>query len=131
MFSLPNFNLICNVWLGGETWPLPPWDTSWACALTCGRRAMPLTHPLGHDRSNVWYYPHYLLVPVGLSFRDRRAVGLVPYLVEVPSGSAHFYECQAVGMVGWGHPNEHRVIELRPVLIEHWPDPFGDGGYEP
>lgn len=123
-FSLPTFNLDCNIVTGGSTWP-------WTARLTVkgnlawGRRVSQHNETAGAQNLT-------LLLPAGTDVR----AGPVPNppgndLVEVPAGSGRSYIVLSVDDIGKGFPNEHRAAILTPTSVamtaggtHYWPTPF-------
>jgi hypothetical protein len=118
-FTLPTFNLVCNVWRGGNPTSNPP-DVVSFCNLTPNRRVyFPMIEPAIDARFPVMFLT--LLLP---ALTDVRMYNVVtgPDVVEVPAGSHRFYQVQQVDDVGKGFANEHRFALILPVVP--WPQPI-------
>jgi len=128
-FTLPEFNITCNIWhVGHQTFPLPAPDLVSDCNLAFGRRV------LSHDnfRANESSFLMQLLLPPGTDIRDL-SCSAVTDLVEVPAGSGRFYQALFVDDIGKGFGNEHRVAGLLKVSavmtpgfsnVPQWPTPI-------
>lgn len=117
-FTLPTFNLICNIWRNGNPVSNPP-DVVSLCNLALGRRHGGwIANDLADNtfNGNMW-----LLLPPGTDIRDSSSAGGKD-VVEVGSGTGRLYDCQYVDDAGGGFANEHRIA----VLNKHglWPDPI-------
>jgi len=107
-FSVPTFNLECNVYTG-------PWTTkvlrliALPCNLALGRRvqingAAFFGFPDGAASPS-------LLVPALSDVRDAgNATG--QDIIEVPLGSGRWYEVNIVDDVGKGFSNEYRIVSM-------------------
>lgn len=118
-YTLPTFNLTCNIYTTTGTWPATPRLSS-LCNLALGRRVE--SHGFVSGSLNM-----ALLLPAGTDIR----AGPVPNppgndTVEVPAGSGRTYAVLAVDDIGKGFPNEHRVAILTAVSIatHFWPTPI-------
>jgi hypothetical protein len=119
-FSVPNFNLVCDVWSG-------PWVGKFLrlhdlpCNLAMGRRVQPyLSEPF--DAPNGQASP-CLLVPKLSDIRDEFC-GSQSDIVEVPRGSGRWYSVGLVDDVGKGFDNEYRLCSLRKVSGSVYPGNF-------
>jgi len=131
-FTLPTFNLVCNVYTG-------PWLTKSLrltdepCNLAWGRRIAShqvFSNPF--SGGNALNGMITLLVGAGV---DVRAFPLYPVsdIFEVPSGSGRWYIATFVDDIGKGFSNEHRGVELSQVSPQadavrwagsQWPTPM-------
>lgn len=120
-YRLPTFNLIVNLWHGGNVPPAAP-DLVTIGNLTPGRRHI-TPYALGpagaQDLANM-----YLLLPAGTDIRDSKG-GTGDDLAEVPAGSGRFYMVRFVDDVASGFANEHRFAQL--AGLGPWPVPFPAG----
>lgn len=104
-FSIPNFNLIANVWRNngiGKTWAAP--DLVSACNLSPGRR-------VNLNLAGVGIIVVELLMPKLVDVRAQWN-GLQADVVEVPAGSRRAYFVVNVDDVGKGFANEYRLVWL-------------------
>lgn len=128
-FSVPTFNLLCDVYTG-------PWTgkvlrlADVPCNLALGRRvqqiyAAEFNAPYGPSAPN-------LLVASLTDIRDQHCGGDSD-LVEVPKGTGRWYVVSIVDDVGKGFPNEYRLCGLQKISQAtspgnfpglHWPTPI-------
>lgn len=104
-FSIPNFNLIANVWRNngiGKAWAAP--DLVSACNLSPGRR-------VNLNLAGVGIIVVELLMPKLVDVRAQWN-GLQADVVEVPAGSRRAYFVVNVDDVGKGFANEYRLVWL-------------------
>lgn len=117
-FTLPNFNLTCNVFDAGVF--VPPPRLTVACNLAWGRRVNVASGP----EEGYGFTPNVsmsLLLPKLTDIRsDRNIEG--PDLIECPAGSGRLYVVTMVDDIGKGFANEHRCASLRQV--QDWPTPI-------
>jgi hypothetical protein len=111
-FTVPTFNLVCNVYTG-------PWLTKvlrladLECNLAVGRRVQ----QLGNDYLTFgtegleFGLTAFLLVPSGSDIRSQSNGG-VQDVIEVPSGSNRWYQCSAWEDMAKGFPNEYRMVAI-------------------
>lgn len=104
-FSIPNFNLLANVWRNngvGKTWAAP--DLVSACNLSPGRRV----------NLNLGAFDGVVVELLMPKLVDVRAAwnGVQADVVEVPAGSRRAYFVFAVDDVGKGFSNEYRLVWL-------------------
>ncbi|KAL0630409.1 hypothetical protein Q9L58_010743, partial [Maublancomyces gigas] len=123
-FVLPSFNIVVNVWRvngTGANYAAP--DVTPIANLTPGRRVMQNLAGAG-SFTNYDQIMELLLPPL----TDIRASwnGLLPDLVECPSGSGRFYNVIWVDDVGKGFANEHRIAQIQYLKSGAVP-PFGIG----
>lgn len=118
-FSLPTFNLMCNIWYFPNVPPAVA-DLSVKCNLAYGRRVN-----LGvNSEDSLGGTLMTLLLPPATDVRaaPQSAAGSV---VEVPAGTGRFYYTLGVDDVGKGFANEHRVTILTPTGdFGLWPTPY-------
>jgi hypothetical protein len=117
-YSLPTFNLTCNIWRNGNPTTNPP-DVVSPCNLAIGRRVgvlLAYTSTLTTEPGGAW-----LLLPPATDIRDAKAPAGAD-TVEVGAGSGRFYSVVWVEDIGGGFPNEHRFAEV--VGLGPWPVPF-------
>lgn len=113
-FTLPDFNLMANVWNRGVNVLNPPRLTT-PCYLSLGRRVVTgpdsttVDNNIGGVGINLLY--RTMGCPAGTDLRGS-FFGTGADTVEVPAGSGVFYMCQDVGDMGKGHPNEYRMAWL-------------------
>lgn len=118
-FSVPTFNLTCNIWRNASGPPAAP-DVTENCNLAWGKRSSSLQgiqDPAGEPFMT-------LLLPVSTDIRSSKC-GAGNDWVEVPAGSGRFYEAIGVDDIGKGFSNEHRAAVL--VASTHfgnWPAPI-------
>lgn len=109
-FSLPTFNLVCNIH-SGDVWPPPPMRLSSPCNLAMGRRVNQLNEPSSGGAGFPIGVGPLLLLPAGTDIRDA-SCGLVTDLVECPAGSGRWYQTGLVDDAAKGFSNEYRVAYL-------------------
>lgn len=120
-FSVPDFNLVCNVFTG-------PWPTrvlripDLQCNLAFGRRTQQSSN--FDPFAGVSFVQPTLLVP---ALSDVRYLMNAPVadLVECPSGSGRWYLVIGIEDIGKGFSNEHRAVILQQV----WQDIDGAGTF--
>jgi hypothetical protein len=118
-FSVPTFNLTCNIWRGASGPPAPPSVVA-ECNLAWGRRVSHFPSGLGVDPASAMT----LLLPVGTDIRSLVCATGSDW-VEVPAGTGRFYVVLGVDDVGKGFPNEHRAALLLPTdNFGPWPSPI-------
>lgn len=128
-FTLPTFNLICNIdtVLPGD---IHVFRLNSPCNLAMGRRVASEASTAGVlDQSGL--VPILLLPPL-TDIRDASCGGFND-LVECPAGSGRYYIATNVDDVGKGFPNEHRLATLGKIwgfagngagLTLPWPTPI-------
>jgi len=116
-FTVPTFNLLCNIWTAGMGPPAAPRLANVACNLAWGRRVQTLTVGSG-------FVPMVLLLPAGTDVRfSRNATG--PDTIECPAGTGRYYTVLAVDDLGKGFPNEHRGAAIEAITtFGLWPTPI-------
>lgn len=111
-FSVPNFNLSCDVYAG-------PWTTRVLRLNVMGNLQFARRgHVLGvfsQPTAEPTNGPTYLLLPALTDIRSFVQGIADPDYVEVPSGSGRWYGVAAVDDVGKGFPNEFRIAEIYQV----------------
>jgi len=129
-FTIPTFNLTCNIFDGGVIPPLPPVRLTSPCNLSVGR-SVRLGSAIGFF--NTAYGAMVLLVPALTDIRDAQSnSGPLGDLVEVPAGSGRVYYVSYVDDVGKGFPNEFRFALLAKAVEANggefagflWPRPI-------
>ncbi len=129
-YSIPTFNLTCNIWRFQPPPPGGPPALSPDCNLAVGRR---VSIPTVEGDLTTAYGSMTLLLPKGTDIRDASCVAsLAGDLVEVPAGSGRFYFVAYVDDVGKGFLNEHRYAYISkacqasdPTLFSYiWPAPI-------
>lgn len=108
-FTLPNFNLTCEIFSG-------PWVTRVSrgtspCNLASGRRGRVFGDFQDGD-AIITTGPAYLLFPAGTDVRDMNCNIPAQDTIECPQGSGRWYLVALVDDVGKGFPNEHRYAML-------------------
>lgn len=118
-FSVPTFNLSCNIWQAPNAPPAAP-DVTSVCNLAYGRRVNLGPVSEDFDAGTVMT----LLLPPGVDIRSS-AQSASSSWVEVPAGSLRYYATYGVDDVGKGFSNEHRAAILYPVsTFGVWPTPY-------
>ena len=117
-FTLPTFNLTCNVWSPASLPPNPP-RVVLSCNLAFGRRV----HPTFSTGTSAIME---LLLPVHSDVRSPcQNPASLQDVVEVPAGSGRFYFVLNVDDAGKGFTNEHRVAQLTQTrAFGAWPIPM-------
>jgi hypothetical protein len=105
-FTVPNFNLSCNVWRGGNNPPAPA-DETFDCNLAWGRRTSSYQGLYSTANEPVMT----LLLPPSTDIRGPQC-GNPDTVVEVPAGTGRYYAILGVDDIGKGFPNEHRAALL-------------------
>ena len=126
-FTLPTFNLTCNIWhyatyVGNFPTVIPVADATALCNLALGKR---ITN--GDQTTEMW-----LLLPALTDIRGEENEILNAShgdIVEVPQGSGRYYGVYRVDDSGKGFANEHRFGKLTiqnpfKVLLPAWPLPY-------
>lgn len=118
-FSVPNFNIQCNVWRAGNGPPNPA-DEIFDCNLAFGRRVSSYQGVISVPNEPIMS----LLLPVGTDLRGPQTAA-PDACVEVPAGSGRYYTCIGVDDVGKGFTNEHRCGLLAWTnTFGAWPSPI-------
>lgn len=110
MYTLPTFNLMCNLWTGGN--PVGPPRATLACNLAWGRRVN-VASTGGTTLLGKPLVCMSLLLPALSDVRGPFGVSGAD-AVEVPAGSGRLYQVAWVDDIGKGFANEHRcaIIEM-------------------
>lgn len=129
-FTLPNFNLTCNVRpTTSNAWPpgtIPATAnrlTGQACALVCGHRSTSSAVQISATTSYPTSLAMFLLLPVGTDVRGMQDSTGHTDAVECPAGTGRWYQVGWVDDVAKGYPNEHRVALLFPLQFK-WVAPY-------
>jgi hypothetical protein len=128
-FTLPTFNLTCNIFsvVGGAHF----FRLDSPCNLAMGRRTA-LDRSAGEQDAGILGLTPTLLLPPLTDIRDASTM-LESDLVEVPAGTGRFYLAVCVDDIGKGFPNEHRAATLNKTwgfagngsgLTVGWPFPI-------
>jgi hypothetical protein len=116
-FTVPDFNITCNLWSFTAPPPAAPRAAAVPCNLAFGRRVQPSASAGGGQAQ--------LLLP---AFTDVRDIFNGPGnqdIVEAPAGSGRFYVVDFVDDIGKGFANEHRVaVMAKTRLYGNWPVPI-------
>lgn len=119
-FSLPTFNLTCNIWRFGTGPPAPPAVVS-PCNLAWGKRVN-VAATGGTTFTGILVAAMSLLLPPLTDVRGNTDA-LDQDIVECPAGSGRFYIAVLVDDIGKGFPNEHRCALLVWQQPVHYPLP--------
>jgi hypothetical protein len=122
-FTVPTFNLTCNIH-SGDVWPPPPVRVVSLCNLAMGRRAVWFNASDNVLSSLTYGAAPLLLLPAGTDVRDA-SCSHVPDLVECPAGSGRWYNVGSVDDSGKGFPNEFRIATLAKI----YQDSQGGGSF--
>lgn len=118
-FSLPHFNITCNVWHAANVPPNPP-DATFDCNLAFGKRTASYQGVISSPNEPIM---SLLLAPRTDLRGPQSATGAD--VVEVPAGSGRFYDVVGVDDSGKGFTNEHRVGLLSwTKAYGAWPSPM-------
>jgi hypothetical protein len=118
-FSLPTFNISCNVWHLPNTPPAAP-DSTEDCNLAFGRRVSSYQGVISIPNEPIMS----LLLPPGTDVRGPQC-GTGGDVIEVPSGTGRFYTVVGLDDSGKGFTNEHRVALLAWTAdYGAWPAPI-------
>lgn len=112
MFTLPNFNLVCNYWVAGNPISNPP-DGQFTANLTPGRRVSLQWWPWTVAGSQL--VTECILVPAGSPLTSELS-GAGAATVEVEAGSGWFYNVAQVVRIARGFANEHLLAVLEPLV---------------
>jgi hypothetical protein len=110
-FTLPDFNLTCDVYTG--PWIGKVYRFSVLGNLAWGRRVTPAAFGNFHNDPQTCEQMT-LLLPALTDIRYR-ANAPTNDILEIPSGSGRWYAAIAVDDLGKGFPNEHRGAVVMPV----------------
>lgn len=115
-FSLPDFNITCNIYSGPylartirPASPVP-------CNLAFSRRQQ---FPTADEDANGWSVVMSLLLPPLTDIRDL-SCSAVQDVVECPAGSGRWYQVGMVDDIGKGFPNEHRCALIYKISEAMW-----------
>lgn len=108
-FTLPTFNLTCNIFTYDGTDITLRLDSP--CNLAYGKRTLVPATTSNPDENSSALTQMELLLPAGTDIRDASCDGW-PDVVECPAGSGRFYFAFGVDDAGKGFDNEHRVANL-------------------
>jgi hypothetical protein len=117
-FSLPVFNLTCNISTGTHPGGIPRGTSP--CNLAFGRRIFTPATTQGWPVTAAGFFMQ-LLLPALTDIRSLHSAGTADS-VEVPAGTGRWYDVIAVEDAGKGFANEHRVAWLLPLT--GWPVPM-------
>lgn len=118
-FTVPNFNLTCNVWRAGNAPPAAP-DETFDCNLAFGRRTASYQGVISTPNEPILS----LLLPPATDIRGPQCAA-PDVAVEAPAGSGRYYTILGVDDSGKGFPNEHRVALLAWTnTFGAWPSPI-------
>ena len=117
-FSLPQFNLTCQVYTGGVFTSSP--RLSPVCNLAWGRRVN-VASTGGTATPGIPIVCMTLLLPPGTDVRSSLCPSGADGIV-VPAGSGRRYAVQVVDDIGKGFANEHRACVL--FAVGPWPQPI-------
>lgn len=116
-FTVPQFNLLCDIWHAPFAPPGAP-SASSICNLAFGRRTSPTIGVSANGEMQ-------LLLPPGTDVRTTPQGVASPDIIEVPAGSGRIYNVLQVDDIGKGFPNEHRIaILLATGAHGLWPIPM-------
>lgn len=107
-FSVPNFNLTCNIFRGPyltRFLALP----GWPCNLAYSRRVQTMSAATATTDSGTIVMS--LLLPAGTDVRDL-SCSFDEDVIECPAGSGRWYQVSSVDDVGKGFPNEYRMANI-------------------
>jgi hypothetical protein len=128
-FTLPTFNLTCNIWTGsvGAYPPLsPPTGSPRIAAQPCGLAHGKLSSkvaPIGSSFLSISVGVMQLLLPKGTDVRGIESNTAAVDLVECPAGTGRYYFVQSVDDVGKGFVNEYRLAFMTSI-VESWLAPY-------
>ena len=120
-YSLPTFNLLCNIW--HPPYVIPPIGGPSESIVPCQLRD-PGRGPSETQRNPTtlnWQPGFTLLVPKLTDVRDAYSPGGAD-LIECPAGSNRWYQANYVDDVAKGFPNEYRKVFL--CKAGTWPSPI-------
>lgn len=120
-FTLPNFNLACDVYTG--PWATKVYRVTLSCNLAIGRRVQQV-RVTDDNNESTYGAQASLLVPSLSDIRDG-SCNLVNDFVEVPQGSGRWYVVMLVDDVGKGFANEYRMVTIGKI----WQGVGGVGSY--
>lgn len=114
-FTIPTFNLMCNIH-SGDVWPPPPTRVVSPCNLAMGtRRIQQFSNEADTPLTVAGSIP-LLLLPALTDVRDQ-SQGLVSDFVECPAASGRWYQVTCVDDSGKGFPNEFRIATMCKIFL--------------
>lgn len=119
-YTLPQFNLACNIGSGAVPAFFIPRISGQSCALVYGKRVSEMTEV---TTGTVATLIMHILFPAGTDVRGREVVGGASDLIECPAGTGRWYTVASVDDIGKGWPNEHRTAEVR-AFPSSWTPPY-------
>jgi len=128
-FTLPEFNLVCNI--HGVVAGVNTFRIDSPCNLALSKRVTNFS-TAGAQSGGMGGILPQLLLPAGTDIRDSSCGGSMD-IVEVPAGSGRWYLVTMVDDIGKGFPNEHRYAHLFKTwgftgngsgLTQPWPSPI-------
>lgn len=122
-FTLPTFNLLCNIWHSPNVPVINPPDIALLrCNLAWGRRT---NVGLGNEGTNPVDGNMTLLLPALSDIRDVSGGAARADFVEVPAGTGRYYFAAFVDDIGKGFANEHRgAVIVKTIGSILWPIPI-------
>jgi len=119
-YSLPVFNLTCNIVTGPDNTD-PPRVSGAACNLAYSRRVNTGGNTKNLPDDFILSFTMTLLLPAATDIRGHSsATGYDA--VEVPAGSGRWYSVVAVDHVGYGFTNWHKAAVLQQWIPFKTPD---------
>jgi hypothetical protein len=117
-FTVPTFNLTCNIYSNTTTWPAVPRLTA-VCNLAVGSK-------IRQNFSALHAWTVFLLLPKLTDIRGPVNASPGADVVECPAGSGRTYSVLSVEDVGKGFPNEYRCAMMlaNPIGAHFWPTPI-------
>ena len=103
-YTIPVFNLKCNIWRHGNATTNPPDVSLVECNLALGKRVVS-----GPDKDVVVGIDgvfRYILMPIGTDVRGQFHNGGSD-TIECPAGTGRYYTCLDAEYSGGGFSNEH------------------------
>jgi hypothetical protein len=119
-FSVPTFNLVCNVFTGPFLAKVLR-IANLPCNLAVGRRTNAYQPAFQTDTGGA--SSPMLLVPARSDLRDNGCVGGYD-VVEVPAGTGRFYALVQVDDMARGFPNEYRIATMGKCVLNNDPVDF-------
>lgn len=128
-FTIPTFNLMCNVFtvVAG----VPTLRDTIPCNMASGRRVSQLFGAAEEDGELYGVVP-LLLVPMGSDVRDT-SCGAEADLIEAPAGTGRWYMVTCVDDMAKGFSNEYRIVSVGKIWgfsgsgipsLPPWPTPI-------
>lgn len=132
-YTLPTFNLTCNVYTNNGDWLTKVFRSIISCQLRGPQQGPRVGSTLDFGFGGTGAVP-LLLLPSGADVRDLSvypAVSTSADLIEVPAGSGRWYTAWLVDDIAKGFPNEHRFALLSKAYangntlhVPPWPIPI-------